>query len=93
MSNAAQKLSELRAFFKANPRPDLENNTLKKLRAELANHLRTVAADTKDQFGQPWGMIVMDMLSGSRSAATVVYTGPVVSLTRIRQAVAAGATA
>jgi hypothetical protein len=90
MSNAAQKLAELRAFFKANPNPDLENNTFKKLRAQLANHLRTVAADTKDQFGQPWGMIVMDMLSGGRSEAKVVYTGPVISLTRIRQAVTAG---
>lgn len=90
ISEAAQKLAALQSFFKTNPNPDLENNTFKKLRADLADHLRTVAADTKDQFGRPWGMIVMDMLSGGRSEASVIYTGPVIRLTRSRKAVTAG---
>ncbi len=90
MSKAAQKLVALQAFFKTNPKPDLENNTFKRLRSDLADHLRAVAADTKDQFGRPWGMIVMDMLSGGRSEASVIYAGPVISLTRSRKSVTAG---
>jgi hypothetical protein len=51
----------------------------------LADHLRNVAADTKEEFGRPWGLIATDRLTNCRSSARVAFTGPVISFVRQRQ--------
>jgi len=45
-------------------------------RADLAKTLAQVAVNTKEEFGQPWGLVAMDRVSGCRAAARVQIAGP-----------------
>ena len=45
------------------------------LRAGLAKTLAQVAGNTKEEFGQPWGLVAMDRVSGCRAAARVQIAG------------------
>jgi hypothetical protein len=86
MHETAVKLAEIRAFIKANENVDPENNTFKALRRKLAEHLKDVAANTRDEFGDPWGLIAMDLATGRSAKAKVRVTGPRVALDRERGA-------
>ncbi len=77
MAATAEKLARLRQSA-------TDAAVSKQLRADLANHLKSVAADTRDEFGRPWGLIAMDIASGNKSAASVVFTGPVISWAKQR---------
>ena len=46
------------------------------LRADLAKTLAAVASNTREEFGQPWGLVAMDRVSGCRAAARVQIAGP-----------------
>ena len=46
------------------------------LREELAKCLREVAANAHEQFGTPWGLAAMFIVSGSTAEAEVNITGP-----------------
>ncbi len=35
---------------------------------------------TKGEFGDPWGLVAMDLVSGRRATARVQVTGPIVAL-------------
>ena len=83
MSDTAQKLTKIRRFLASNPTADTE--AFEKLRSDFADHLRSVAADTKEEFGRPWGLIATDWLTNHRSNSRVMLTGPIVSLARQRQ--------
>ncbi|HEV2762762.1 MAG TPA: hypothetical protein VGV38_07200, partial [Pyrinomonadaceae bacterium] len=85
MREMGERLEEVRRFFRQNPSPDPENNTFKSLRRNLASKLRDVAAKTRQEFGDPWGLVALDQLSGRRAHARAQITGPVVSITRERQ--------
>jgi hypothetical protein len=71
MRKLGEKLQEIDQFFAAHPNPDPENNQFKSLRKRLAKDLASVAATTKSEFGDPWGLVAMDLLSGRRAEATV----------------------
>ncbi len=45
------------------------------LRQDLANHLKKVAARAHEQFGSPWGLVAMFLVSAARAAATGSITG------------------
>lgn len=84
MNETGQKLMKVRDFLAKHPNVSPRNDELQKLRAALAQQLRNVAADTKEEFGRPWGLIAMDLLSGGRSEARVTFTGSIVNLSRSR---------
>jgi len=46
------------------------------LRQDLAKHLREVAARAHEQFGTPWGLVAMWLVSGGRAIAAGSITGP-----------------
>jgi hypothetical protein len=46
------------------------------LREELARHLRDVASKAHEQFGSPWGLVAMFLVSGSAADAEVNIAGP-----------------
>jgi hypothetical protein len=75
MRKLGEKLQEIDQFFAAHPNPDPENNQFKSLRKRLAKDLASVAATTKSEFGDPWGLVAMDLLSGRRAEATVQISG------------------
>jgi hypothetical protein len=89
MSETAQALANIRNFLVKNPGVDPKNAEFQKLRSDLAKRLERVAAETKEEFGRPWGLIAMDLLTGKRSDAHVTFTGPVISLTKARPIAAA----
>jgi hypothetical protein len=90
MSETGQALTKVRNFLAKNPGVDPKNIDFQKLRSDLAKRLARVAVETKEEFGRPWGLIAMDLLTGNRSDAHVTFTGPVISLTKARP-LAAGA--
>lgn len=93
MSESGQALAKIRNFLAKNPGGvDPKNSDFEKLRSGLAKQLNRVAVDTKEEFGRPWGLIAMDLLTGNRTDAHVTFTGPVITLTKTRPmaAVAAG---
>ncbi|HEV2495477.1 MAG TPA: hypothetical protein VG204_20665 [Terriglobia bacterium] len=71
MHGMAEKLAEVRAFFAQNPSPDPNDSRLQHLRRNLATHMVSVADNTREEFGHPWGLLAMDQAAAGRSGATV----------------------
>jgi hypothetical protein len=84
MNDTGEALMKIRSFLAKDPAVDPKNETFQKLRSDLAQHLKTVVVDTKEEFGRPWGLIAMDLLTGGRSEARVTFTGPVINFARAR---------
>lgn len=84
MRGMAEKLAEIRNVIKANPALKPDSNTFKGLRRDLTKHLKGVAERTKDEFGDPWGLIATDLSTGRNAKAKVRVTGPRVALRRGR---------
>jgi hypothetical protein len=84
MRQMAEKLSEIRDFLKNKPKIDPENNEFKALRRSLAEHLKGVASRTKNEFGDPWGLVAMDLATGKAAQAEIKLTGPRVAFGRVR---------
>jgi len=75
MHSTAEKLAGVNAFLATHPTADDENNDFKRLRVDLADHLRSVAANTKESFGRPWGLLAMFIASGRRAGRKALLTG------------------
>lgn len=84
MRQMGEKLAEIRDFLKKNPKIDPENNDFKALRRSLAQHLKGVASRTKSEFGDPWGLVAMDMATGKAAHARVQLTGRRIAFARER---------
>ena len=85
MSEMAKQLAAIREFIKGQPSFDPENNSFKALRKKLAATLKEVASKTKSEFGDPWGLVAMDQMSGQKSEAKVVLSSSSVMLHRERK--------
>jgi hypothetical protein len=70
MAGAAQRLEAMRQFLTAHPGTPPTDPEFQKRRAALADHLQSVAAKTREEFGQPWGLVAMNELSGRKAAIT-----------------------
>lgn len=75
MRDTAGLLSTMHAQIPANAGAAPSDLRFQKLRASLAKHLKEVAANTREEFGQPWGMVAMDLVSGRRADARIRITG------------------
>ena len=84
MRGTAEKLAEIQDFLKNTPNVDVENDRFKQLHADLANHLKSVAANTKTDFGRPWGLIAMSLVAGNQESARMTIIGPVLSIAKQR---------
>ena len=71
MRSMGEKLVDIRRFFAQNSAPNPEDATFKALREELANAMASVARNTKEEFGHPWGLLAMDRASDSKADAIV----------------------
>ncbi len=76
MASTAQTLAKQRAWFAQRPGASPDDPQFRKLRDALASDLEQVAANTHDEFGKPWGLIAMNLLSGRASGARILLTGP-----------------
>ncbi len=80
MHDMSVRLHAVRKFLKDNPHTDPENNIFKAHRRKIANELKDVAKRTKREFGDPWGLVAMDLASGKQAEAKVLFTGTRLSL-------------
>jgi hypothetical protein len=83
MSACAKKVAAMRTLMAANPDP--ESPQFLALRADLAKKLASVASHSVEQFGQPWGLVAMDRVSGCQAAGKVQIAGSRFALIRSRQ--------
>jgi hypothetical protein len=84
MRQMGERLAEIRQFLRKNPGIDPENNSFKSLRRSLAEQLKDVARRTRSEFGDPWGLVAMDLLTNKKASAKIQLTGPRVALARER---------
>jgi len=78
MRSTAEKLAEINDFLATHPVADDENNDFKRLRGSLADHLRSVAANTKEDFGAMGAAChVYRVWTGSWSQSHFDWTQPV----------------
>jgi hypothetical protein len=89
MAGAGQRLSAMRKWFAQHKTAAVDDPEFQSLRQDLAAHLKKVAAKTSEQFGEPWGLIAMDEVSGRRAGANILITGPQLVLARQRALAAA----
>jgi hypothetical protein len=95
MAGAAQRLQAMQQFLADHPGTPPTDPEFQKRRAALADHIRSVAANTREEFGQPWGLVAMNELSGRKAAITFLLANSkfgIVKNTR-QEAVAAGGSA
>ena len=76
MFGTAQQLAVMRVWQKRNPDAAPNDPAFEKLRQQLAAHLKDVAANTRAEFGEPWGLIAMIQLTGRSAGAEILITGP-----------------
>lgn len=65
LHKTAKKLAEVRDFLAEHPNTRPDDHDFQKLRKELANHLRNVAKDTKERFGDPLGLVALYFAAGA----------------------------
>lgn len=84
MKEMSVRLAEMRKFLNDHPGIDPKNETFKSLREKLASKLKEVASNTKSEFGDPWGLVAMDQVSGGKASAKALMTGPKLAVFRER---------
>ena len=89
MCGTARKLAAIRLWLVRNPAAAFDDPDFQKLRQDLAGHLRQVAANTREEFGQPWGLIAMSQLVNGRAGAKILIASP--KLVRNKRRALAGA--
>ena len=76
MAGASQRLAAMRRFSLLNPTASPQDTEFQALRNDLASHLAKVAKNTREEFGQPWGLVAMNEASGRRAPASILILGP-----------------
>jgi hypothetical protein len=80
MRRMGEALAQIQTFFATHPGVDRECNTFKQLRTKLEQVMASVVGNTQEQFGEPWGMLAMDLASGQQASTTLQLITPRVTL-------------
>jgi len=90
LRSAAEPLAAMHAFLKTHPGLSPDEPEYRQLRGQLAKGLAAVAANTKEEFGRPWGLVAMDLATARLADGSITITGPRLALSAKRaKAVAA----
>lgn len=85
MSSMAGALAALLNFIGPRRALDVINDpAFQSRRKALDKALADVASTTKDEFGEPWGLVVMDLASGRKSSTSLRINSPSLSLVKSR---------
>ena len=76
MCETGRQLAAIRLWKTRNPTASFDDPEFQKLRQALAGYLRGVAANTRDEFGEPWGLIAMSQLVNGRAGGEILITAP-----------------
>jgi hypothetical protein len=90
MAGAGKRMAAIRQWFQSNPTASVDDQAFQKLRADLSDHLLRVTAKTREEFGEPWGLLAMYEAANRRAGATLAIAGPHLVRMKERQ-LAAGA--
>jgi hypothetical protein len=71
MHKMGVSLAALLGYLAQHPQWDPEDNAFKSLRSDLEKKLASVAADTKSQFSEPWGLLAMYLASGQLASKSL----------------------
>ena len=71
MREAAGALEAIDRFFADDPDPDPKSQEFESRRKKLAEQLKSVAAKSKERFGDPWGLVTMHLASGRTASVEV----------------------
>lgn len=82
MFDTAHELALVRKWLSQNPNAGLQDASFQELREHLADYLRQVAANTREEFGQPWGLIAMNQLAGRNAGAKFLISGPNLTISK-----------
>jgi hypothetical protein len=85
MSKLADTLSSSRRFFAQDPPPATNSPAFKKAQDDLWHRMADVASKTQDRFGDPWGLLAMDLASAQRSQASARIVSAQLTLRVARQ--------
>jgi hypothetical protein len=85
MHRMAVELEKVHSFLKENPQADLEGPEFNPLREKLRKALEAVARNVKAQFGDPWGVVAMDIASNHKAEARFRLICPLISLNLSRR--------
>jgi hypothetical protein len=89
MSQTAGELGKVRTWLAQHPNSPAADPDFQAVRDRLAGYLRGVASNTRDEFGQPWGLIAMSRLAGATAPARFFLMSPLLSRDK-RRALTAG---
>ena len=84
MQEMGEALAEVRQFISENQGADPLAEPFNGLRKKLGSKLKEVASKTKSEFGDPWGLVAMDLASGGRAAASARLHSPTLAILRER---------
>ena len=76
MHRMGQALAQMIDFIGTNPAADREDNTFKERRNNLEDAMTSVVSNTQAQFGEPWGILALDLASGQRASTTLQLVSP-----------------
>ncbi len=76
MQSTGLKLAGMHRWLASNPTATTQDPEFQKLREDLAAHLRDVARNTREEFGEPWGLLAMNQLTARAAGAKLLITGP-----------------
>jgi hypothetical protein len=85
MHHMGEALAAIRAFLAMHPGVDRENNTFKQLRRNLENAMASVVSNTQAQFGEPWGLLALDLTTGQQATTSVQLMSPRLTFVSQRQ--------
>lgn len=82
MRRMGEALVQIQTFFAAHPGADRENATFIQLRSKLEQAMASVVSNTQAQFGEPWGLLALDLASGQQASTSLqlVTAGMTLSL-------------
>jgi hypothetical protein len=76
MNRTARELAAFRLWISRHPGATADDPDFQDQRKSLASRLRDVAATTREEFGQPWGLLAMYRLTGPHAAAKILISSP-----------------
>ena len=79
MAKLGESLAKLRNFLKENPDTQPADAKFQTLRRQVGKTIRDVVKDTKERFGDPWGLVAMDRAGNQRGHARVTLTNEFIS--------------
>lgn len=80
MAKASEGLAAMKKYLADHPAATQDDAGFQKLRSKLSDAMRDVASKTRENFGQPWGLVAMDQLANRKATATLLIGGPVITV-------------